>query len=81
MLAVSLNSKISLVGTHLPKSKRCGGRFQEHSTILLTWIVCNVQTVLLDVGYFSKKVSEDTEKKFTLQRNTAIPVTHRCQFL
>ena len=30
---------------------------------MLTWIVCNVQTVLLDVGYFSKKVSEDIEKK------------------
>lgn len=31
---------------------------------MLTWIACNVQAVFLDVGYFSKKVSEDyTEKK------------------
>lgn len=30
---------------------------------MLIWVACNVQTVLLDVGYFSKKVSEDTEKK------------------
>ena len=69
-----------LWGVHLPKSKCYVRRFQEHSTILLTWITCNVQAVFLDVGYFSKKVKITLRKKFTLQKNTAITAAHTCWF-